>query len=79
MHFSIYVDDQTGRQLQKLARQFRTSRNAVIRRALQEWVERQGRKQWPPEFLQFSGDPEMPAFESHRSDLVEQWRRDPLR
>jgi hypothetical protein len=78
MHFSIYLDDQTGQRLKKLARQFRTSRNAVIRQALQEWVARQGRRQWPPEFLQFQGEPEMPAFESYRSELVDQRGRDPL-
>ena len=38
MHFNIYVDDETGNQLTRLARRLRTSRNAVIREALQEWV-----------------------------------------
>jgi len=60
MHFSIYLDDETGNRLKKLARQLRTSRNAAIRQAIEERVTRRGRRQWPREFLEFRGVAEMP-------------------
>lgn len=78
MHFSIYLDDQTGTRLKKLARQLRTSRNAAIRQAIEEWVARQGRKQWPRAFMEFRGVKDMPPFESNRSELLDQSRRDLL-
>lgn len=78
MHFSIYLDDETGSHLNRLARRLRTSRNAVIRQALQEWVANKGRKQWPREFLEFQGEPGLAPFESHRAELADQSGRDPL-
>lgn len=46
MHFNIYLDNQTGQRLTEAAQQAGEHRNAVIRRAVQEWLAR--RHQPPP-------------------------------
>jgi hypothetical protein len=69
MHFNIYIDDQTGRQLAKVAEEAGESRNAIIRRALQEWLARRGKPSWPEEVMAFKGMPDMPPFESGRDRL----------
>jgi hypothetical protein len=70
MHFNIYLDDETGQKLQGLAQTRGESRNALIRRALREWIERQPESQgWPPEVLAFEGMPDLEPFEAQRATL----------
>ncbi len=77
MHFNIYLDDETGKQLTEAARQAGENRNAVIRRAVQEWLTRRGKPQWPQAVLAFAGEPDMPAFEAGRAHLAPA-KADPL-
>lgn len=69
MHFNIYLDDETGQQLNRAVEQTGESRNALIRRALGEWLSRQGKPQWPDEVLAFKGISDMPPFEANRTRL----------
>lgn len=69
MHFNIYLDEETGERLKEAARQAGENRNAVIRRAVQEWLARSGKPQWPQAVLSYTGDPDMPAFETGREHL----------
>lgn len=69
MHFNIYLDDETGARLTEAAKQAGENRNAVIRRAVQEWLARHGKPQWPEAVLSFTGERAMPAFESGRAHL----------
>ena len=69
MHFNIYLDDGTGERLTQAAQQAGETRNAVIRRAVQEWLERRGQPQWPEAVLAYSGEADMPAFEALREHL----------
>lgn len=69
MHFNIYLDDETGARLTEAARQAGENRNAVIRRAVGEWLARHGKPQWPEAVLAFTGEPAMPAFEATRAQL----------
>jgi predicted transcriptional regulator len=69
MHFNIYLDDDTGKRLSDAAELASDSRNALIRRAVAEWLARQGRPQWPEEVLNFEGVADMPPFEAGRGDL----------
>ncbi len=66
MHFNIYLDDGTGERLTQAAQQAGETRNAVIRRAVREWLDRCGTPSWPEEVLAFTGEPEMPPFEEGR-------------
>jgi predicted transcriptional regulator len=69
MHFNVYIDDATGQQLNQTAELVGESRNALIRKAVREWLERQGEPQWPAEVLGFEGMAVMPPFEANRSRL----------
>ena len=70
MHFNIYIDNETGSKLKDLARKRKETRNALIRRAIQEWVDRSNNSGWPKEVLDFQGMPGFPAFESYRGKLI---------
>jgi predicted transcriptional regulator len=70
MHFNIYLEDETGLRLTEAAQQAGENRNAVIRRAVQEWLSRHDKPQWPEAVLNFTGMPDMPAFEAGREHLA---------
>ncbi len=69
MNFNIYLDDETGQQLNDAAEQAGETRNAMIRRAVGEWLARYGKPQWPDEVLSFNGVADMPPFEASRDKL----------
>ena len=70
MNFNIYLDDETGQQLNKVAKKAGESRNALVRQAVSEWLNRHGRPQWPDEVLSFKGMADMPLFEASRDKLT---------
>ena len=70
MNFNIYLDDETGRQLNEVAGQAGESRNALVRQAVSEWLKRHGEPQWPAELLAFKGIADVPPFEADRDRLV---------
>lgn len=69
MNFNIYLDDETGQQLNKAAKKAGESRNALVRQAVSEWLERRGKPQWPDELLAFKGMADTPLFEAGRDHL----------
>ena len=69
MHFNLYIDDRTGTQLSSLAKTTGRSRNALIRVAVSEWLERHHPATWPMEVQQFEPDAAFPPFEANRQDL----------
>lgn len=69
MNFNIYLDDQTGQRLLAAAEHSEQSRNALIRKAVSEWLARNGDAQWPEAVLSFNGAANMPPFESARDTL----------
>lgn len=69
MHFNVYIDDQTGQKLTHVAQQCGETRNALIRKAVQEWLARQNKPQWPDEVMSFAGMPDMQPFEAGRDQL----------
>ena len=69
VHFNIYLDDETGEQLNHAAEQVGESRNALIRRAVAEWLKRHGAPQWPDEVLDFKGAADATPFEASRDRL----------
>jgi len=70
MHFNVYIDDDTGQELNHVAEQLGETRNALIRKAVSEWLERRGRPQWPDEVLSYKGMVNMPLFEASRDRLI---------
>lgn len=77
VNFNVYIDKQTGERLARLARTRRTSRNALIREALADLLERGSGAGWPPEVLGFRGIPAARPFEAARRRLRAP-RQDPL-
>lgn len=69
MNFNIYLDDDTGQRLKQAAEQLQESKNALVRQAVGEWLNRQGKAQWPDEVLAFQGIADMPLFEAGRDRL----------
>lgn len=70
MHFNVYMDDQTGQQLNAAAQQQGQTRNALIRAAVRDWLARQSQPNWPEEVLSFQGMVDMPPFEAGREQLI---------
>lgn len=69
MNFNIYLDDVTGQQLNAVAEKVGESRNALIRKAVSEWLAHQAQPQWPEAVIEFQGVAEIPAFEANRDQL----------
>jgi hypothetical protein len=69
VNFNLYLDDDSARRLDRLAKTVRKPRNALIREAVQAWLAEQSRR-WPKEVLEFSGDPSLEPFEAHRAVLL---------
>jgi predicted transcriptional regulator len=70
MNFNIYLDDETGEQLNQVAKQAGESRNSLVRQAVSDWLSRHGKPQWPDEVLAFNGLAAMPSFEASRDKLI---------
>lgn len=69
MHFNVYIDDQTGQQLADVAQQSGQTRNALIRSAVQDWLARRNKPQWPDVVMGFTSMDDMPPFEAGRDQL----------
>lgn len=70
MNFNVYVEDTLGQQLEKSAQVTGKSRNAIIREAIQLWLDKQQKSQWSEEILNFTGEPDSIVFESYRDELL---------
>jgi hypothetical protein len=69
VNFSVYLDDASVRRLDAICAKTGTSRNALIRRAIADLLDRE-RPSWPAEVLSFQPDATFPPFESHRRELA---------
>ena len=78
MNFNIYLDNALGAALKRVAKSRKMTRNALIREAVQELVNKETRShEWSAEVMEWQGDAEFAPFESHRAQLVEPVK-DPL-
>lgn len=69
MHFNVYIDDETGQELNRAAEQSGETRNALIRKAVSAWLHHQAPAHWPDAVLEFEGMPDMAPFEASRDQL----------
>jgi len=69
MNFNVYIDAETGRRLDRLAKARRISRNALIREAVARLLDRGTDAGWPKAVLDFEGLPGPSAFEDARRRL----------
>jgi len=77
MHFNIYLDDTLGERLIEATKESHKSRNALIREAVDLWLKTNEKSSWPKQIMEFEGEQDFPAFESHRDELKET-NEDPL-
>ena len=69
MNFNIYLDDETGQLLNRVAERAGETRNALIREAVSEWLNRHGKPNWPDAVIAFMGLADVPLFEASRDRL----------
>lgn len=69
MHFNIYIDDQLGTQLTKIAKKTGKTRNSLVREAVQDWVKKHIKPGWPAAVLDFKGITDFTPFEEYRKDF----------
>jgi len=72
VNFNVYLDDESARRLDALAKKRKVARNALVREAVQAFLETgtATEDRWPDEFLNMPADPTFPRFESHRAELL---------
>ena len=71
MNFNIYLDSEVVAALKRLAKRRKMTRNALIRKAVEELLEKETRSdRWSEAVLQWQGDAEFAPFESHRAKLA---------
>ena len=72
VNFNIYLDTKIGAALKRLAKRRKLTRNALIRKAVEELLEKETHsRRWSEAVLQWQGDPKFAPFESHRAKLAE--------
>ena len=72
MNFNIYLDNALGAALKRLAKRRKETRNALIRRAVEDLLDKETHSQtWSDAVLQWQGDATSARFESHRAELKE--------
>jgi Ribbon-helix-helix protein, copG family len=69
VNFNVYLDDDSGKELARIAKTAGKPRNALIRQAVHAWLAEQG-KRWPKEVMEFPGDPSVEPFEAQRANLL---------
>jgi predicted transcriptional regulator len=72
MNFNIYLDSEVGAALKRLAKRRKLTRNALIRKAVEELLEKESHsRDWSEAVLQWQGNPDFAPFEAHRAKLAE--------
>ena len=70
MNFNIYLNSTLGEALNRLAKRRKTTRNALIRQAVEDLVVKESQSPyWSSEVLRWEGDSSFEPFEAHRSQL----------
>jgi predicted transcriptional regulator len=71
MNFNIYLDTALGAALKRLAKRRKVTRNALIREAVQDLVNKETHSHdWSAAVKHWQGDPNFEAFETHRAQLA---------
>lgn len=70
MHFKLHFDNSIALQLNAAAEKHGENPEALIRRAVNEWLARNSLPQWAEEVLTFKGMSHIPLFEASRDKLT---------
>jgi len=67
MSLSVYLPQKLAIQFSIIAQRQQTSKSAIVREALEEWLDHHHpSSNWPPHFFDFSAVKETPDFSSYR-------------
>jgi metal-responsive CopG/Arc/MetJ family transcriptional regulator len=69
MTFSIHLADELVQRLNRTAKECGRARNALIREAIKEWLDRRRPRKWPAEVMNFRGIRGIARFEQDRKLL----------
>jgi predicted DNA-binding protein len=70
VNFNIYLNSAVGEALKRLAKRRKTTRNALIREAVEDLVAKETESgTWSTAVLEWRGDPTFEPFEEHRKRL----------
>lgn len=71
MNFHVYLDDKLSQEVQMLCQTNHKKRNAIIREALQMYIQARKKAVWSDSILSFEGISKFPSFESYRNERIE--------
>jgi len=74
MNFNVYLNREIGEKVTLASKTMHCSRNSIINVALEEWLGKHLKKQWPPGFFDFAPI----DLKLSRADLKETRSEDPL-
>ncbi len=70
MNLSVYLPQKLASELSHIAEQQNTTRNAIVKEALEEWIMNHNpRSSWPVNFFKFEPVKEAGDFSIYRKDL----------
>jgi len=71
MNFNVYIDSSLGERLEQCVKIAHKSRNAIIREALEQYLNHASKQEWSQQFINFTGDPNSIVFEAYRNELMD--------
>lgn len=78
MNFNIYLKEEMGNKITRVAKKLHRSRNSIINEAVEEWLENHFPSQWPKGFFDFDPITDIPDFKELRKELKNNIPEDPL-
>lgn len=69
MNFSVHLSDEMVRRLDELAKDTGKKRNAIVREAIGELLEKRRTAKWPAQIVDFRGVRGIRRFEAERKHL----------
>lgn len=77
MNLSIYIDKELAKKITELSKALKRTRNSVINEAIENWIEKQNKSEWPKRFFEFEALPDFPSSKELRKGLKIP-KKDPL-
>ncbi|MBA3720872.1 MAG: hypothetical protein H0W88_00550 [Parachlamydiaceae bacterium] len=69
MIFKITLNKEIRDKVTKIANDLHCSCDSIINEALEDWLEKHSKRNWPKNFFEFSQIEDVPDFKALRSDL----------
>ncbi|MEI8366290.1 MAG: hypothetical protein WCF65_07705 [Parachlamydiaceae bacterium] len=78
MNFNVYLKKEIGVKITQVAKCHQRTRNSIVNEALEEWLGKHAKTEWPENFFDFLPIKDVPNFKSLRQDLKNNISEDPL-